>query len=379
MAAPSAGAGGRTTPPPSESVETPHPAPVEPAAAATSSPPPAAKAATMPAPSNVLSSLFMTYLVRVLLLGASRPLQTDDLGTVLPQDECAALTARFDARWADELRRAGAAKVKPSISRALVRTLPLTWVAAIVAFFVSSGALFLPPLILQQLVGALQGTVALSTAMVWMQVTALLVLPVVATLLQTWHNNVMARLGTQMRTVLTGAIFRKSLVLRNDGAFTTGEIVTRMSVDAALPLRFVVFASSVLVAPPTVAVALWLIYREVGVSTFAGLAFIVLSIPASGVLVRSLFRLRFASMRKADARVKLTNEVLSGIRLAKALAWCVFAGGRGREGTHCAARHLTRTSLPPSLTPSHSAGRRPWRRWSTPSVRTSWRCWSRRP
>jgi hypothetical protein len=85
-----------------------------------------------------------------------------------------------------------------------------------------------------------------------------------------------------------------------------------MSVDAALPLRFVAFASQILVAPPTIGVALYLIYRYVGVSTFTGLAFLCISVPLSGFIVKSLFRLRFAALRKADMRVKLTNEVRGG-------------------------------------------------------------------
>ena len=58
-----------------------------------------------------------------------------------------------------------------------------------------------------------------------------------------------------------------------------------------------------------------------GVSTFAGLAFILLSTPLSGMLMKSLFVLRFAALRKADTRVKLTNEALAGIRMIKFYAW----------------------------------------------------------
>jgi hypothetical protein len=112
-----------------------------------------------------------------------------------------------------------------------------------------------------------------------------------------------------------------------------------MSVDAALPLRFVAFASQILVAPPTIGVALYLIYRYVGVSTFTGLAFLCISVPLSGFIVKSLFRLRFAALRKADMRVKLTPcvaavdqqlihrspfspaQALAGIRVLKTYDW----------------------------------------------------------
>ena len=94
-----------------------------------------------------------------------------------------------------------------------------------------------------------------------------------------------------------------------------------MSVDAALPLRFVAFASQLLVAPPQIGVCLYLIWRYVGVSTFAGLALMVVVTPLSGILMGSLFKWRRAALGFADKRVKLTNDVLTGIRVIKFYSW----------------------------------------------------------
>lgn len=276
------------------------------------------------------SSILMTYITPLLWLGSQRPLMSEDLGEVLPVDSAELLTATFLRHWRAEVDGARERNSKhpqrkkpfqPSMSTALRRTLGLSWILAIVAFFVSAGLQFLPPLILQQLVGYLQGTQKLDTAGAWMDVVALLVVPLLSSILATYHNNVMARVGTQMRTALTGAIYSKALTLRQTGEYTTGEIVNRMAVDAALPLRFVAFASMVFVAPFQIAVAIWLIYRYVGVATFAGLGLIVVSVPISGIMVKSLFKLRFGALREADTRVKLTNEALTGIRVLKFYAW----------------------------------------------------------
>ena len=94
-----------------------------------------------------------------------------------------------------------------------------------------------------------------------------------------------------------------------------------MSVDAALPLRFVAFASQLLVAPAQIAVSLYLVYRYVGVSTFAGLALMVVATPLSGMLMGSLFKWRRKALAHADERVKLTNDILTGIRVIKFYAW----------------------------------------------------------
>ncbi len=135
----------------------------------------------------------------------------------------------------------------------------------------------------------------------------------------------MARVGTNMRTALTSAIYEKALVLRPSAEWTAGEVITRMSVDAAMPLRFVAFASQILVAPPTIAAALWLVYNYVGVAVFAGLGFLLCSMPLSALLMKQLFGWRIRSMRMAETRAKLTMEAISGIRVVKMNAWEVCA------------------------------------------------------
>lgn len=255
--------------------------------------------------SNWFSDLMMWYLNPLLWLGSHRPLQPSDLGEALPQDKSSDLTAKFLSHWQAEVRSAaaknaalgitpgatavppateaesstasdesadakpksskpkGPKEVVPSMSRALRQTLGYEWLWAIFVFLVGAGLQFLPPLILPRIVSYLQNPARspLSYNDAWIHVGGMLFCPLLATVLQNYHNNVMARVGTQMRTALTGAIYAKALVLRNTGTFTTGEIVQRMSVDAALPLRFVAFASQIIAAPPTIAVALYLIYR----------------------------------------------------------------------------------------------------------------------
>ena len=69
------------------------------------------------------------------------------------------------------------------------------------------------------------------------------------------------------------------------------------------------------------AVALALIYQQVGVSMFAGMAVVFGVIPVMVVLMILLVKFRTLKLTQGDLRVKLTNEVLSGIRILKYYAW----------------------------------------------------------
>jgi ATP-binding cassette, subfamily C (CFTR/MRP), member 1 len=52
----------------------------------------------------------------------------------------------------------------------------------------------------------------------------------------------------------------------------------------------------------------------------------VLGFPIQFVLVQIMFKARLASVVVTDKRVRLTTEVLSGIRLIKLYAWETFYG-----------------------------------------------------
>jgi len=265
-----------------------------------------------------LSRGVLWWLNGLIALGYKRPLEQEDLGSVFSADESRAVSDAFARHWAEEKTKA-----KSSIVRALRRTVGgCNVVMAIVAFFASAALGFLPPLMLQRLVAFLEGqTPWRPWAEVWVDVVGMLVVPIIASVLQAWHFTVMTRAGTQVRTALTAAIFNKAVVLASNGKYTTGDIVTRISVDATQGQRLVQFALMLLAAPFQVAVALWLIYNQVGVATFAGLGFMLGLTPLNGMVFGMLAAFRKRLLVQTDARVKMLNEVLTGIRVIKLYAW----------------------------------------------------------
>ena len=64
-----------------------------------------------------------------------------------------------------------------------------------------------------------------------------------------------------------------------------------------------------------------LIYEQVGASTFVGLGFMFVMIPLNGVIFSQMTAIRRIKMKETDKRVKLMNEILSGIRVIKYYAW----------------------------------------------------------
>jgi ATP-binding cassette, subfamily C (CFTR/MRP), member 1 len=246
----------------------PSPAPTTATAPASAPSATPASAPRAPAPAvnpeetaNPASRVLLWWLNKLIALGYQRPLEQEDLGPVFSADESRAVSDAFHRHWAEEK-----GKAKPSVVRALRRTVGgCNILLAVVAFFISAALGFLPPLMLQRLVAYLEGqTPWRPWADVWVDVVGMLVIPIIASVLQAWHYTVMTRAGTQVRTALTAAIFTKAVVLASNGKYATGDIVTRISVDATQGQRLVQFALMLLAAPFQIGVALWLIYNQVG-------------------------------------------------------------------------------------------------------------------
>ena len=62
-------------------------------------------------------------------------------------------------------------------------------------------------------------------------------------------------------------------------------------------------------APLQIAIAIYLLWQQVGAASLAGLGVMVLMIPINGVIAKKVKTLQAAQMQIKDARVKEINEV----------------------------------------------------------------------
>ncbi|KAG6889349.1 hypothetical protein C0992_005577 [Termitomyces sp. T32_za158] len=145
--------------------------------------------------------------------------------------------------------------------------------------------------------------------------------------------------GLMMRAGVIGAIFRKSLRLSGRARLehTAGQITTMISTDATqtlgVPEHYLAFglARSRL----KIIIGIGLLIGNLGYSALVGLAVMVLGLPFQAILVMIIFKQREKGVKITDTRVRLTTEVLQGIRLLKAYAWEEFYAaqiGRYRAG-----------------------------------------------
>lgn len=71
-----------------------------------------------------------------------------------------------------------------------------------------------------------------------------------------------------------------------------------------------------------IAVALYMLYDQIGLATFAGLGVLVILLPMNTVTSITMRRFNRQMMRLKDRRIRLMNEVLTGMKV-RSVSVCV--------------------------------------------------------
>jgi len=191
-----------------------------------------------------------------------------------------------------------------------------------VMFIISVVIQFGPVLLLNQLVIYFQsGKVGLINP--WVAVVLMGVLPVVVSVLQTQHSIILNHMAVFVRTGCCTLLYSKSLKVSPTGRARTdaGQVMNMMSNDTAQLQRFLQFLGQFMVAPLQIVIALVLIYKQVQNATWVGVGYMVALAPVNTLIFSVVGKMRNKALKCSDARVKMINEVLSGIRIIKFYAW----------------------------------------------------------
>lgn len=130
-------------------------------------------------------------------------------------------------------------------------------------------------------------------------------------------------IGVLIRTALITAIYRKAMMLSGKARsmFTTGKVTNIMSTDTTRIDFACGFFHVAWAAPVQLCIALGLLIKNVGLSALAGFALLIIMGPLQTKVMKTLAKTRGKAAKITDDRVKLTQEVLQGIRVIKYYAW----------------------------------------------------------
>ncbi|ETN73610.1 ABC transporter transmembrane region [Necator americanus] len=137
------------------------------------------------------------------------------------------------------------------------------------------------------------------------------------------YFTIMFRIGTKIQSTLTTAVYNKTLKLSNSSRKqkTHGEIVNLMAIDVDRFRLITPQLQQYWSSPMQIIICTFLLWKTVGFAVFAGFLIMISLIPFNICMSLISKRWTVQQMRLKDERIRMTNEVLSGIKVVKLYAW----------------------------------------------------------
>lgn len=298
---------------------------------------------------SFLSRLFFCWFDKLAWYGFRQPLEHKDLWDMKPEDAAGEVMPEFAKHWNDTIAKRnthlqpilakaeysrndkganGADKVQfvrpprsaekkiASILPALCKAFGPTFLFGAMLKLAQDVLTFMSPQILKWLIGFIADPEAEDWKGIFYAVLLFLVASLQTLFLAQYFNRMMF-VGLRIRTALVSAIYRKALIMSNSARkeSTVGEIVNLMAVDAQRFMDLTAYINMIWSAPLQIGLALYFLWDILGPSVLAGLAVMIILIPVNSVIANKVKTLQIRQMKNKDERVKLMNEILSGIKV----------------------------------------------------------------
>ncbi|CAM1304666.1 Uncharacterised protein g3835 [Pycnogonum litorale] len=272
--------------------------------------------------SSFLSQSFFLWILPLLKIGFQRPITLSNLWNMNERDQSENIASKFEKMWEKEVAKSARnVKYKPSVTVALLKFFAATFLYSTAIQTISVLCSFANPLLLSYII-----SFATTKEEMWKGIlytvlifTASLVTSV--TLENVTNYNFV--IGMRLKTALTATIYKKSLRLSNKSKqnWTTGEIVNLTAVDVqrlveTANMMFVLWQGIVQIIVP-----LYILWNILGFAILAGLAVIILMVPANILASTMMKRYQDKYMEYNDKRSETMSEVLNGIKVLKLYAW----------------------------------------------------------
>ncbi|KAF9575849.1 hypothetical protein EC968_001232 [Mortierella alpina] len=265
-----------------------------------------------------MNSLFKT--------GYKRQLEEDDLWEMLDHNKAAYLHAGLSEQWEMEKKKAKLKGRQPSLLRATVKNFWRRYVAAVIGIELGDACQISAPLLLQQVIKFINSSNTDSAPPAWhgyVIAVGMVVLTILQNLFyQRWNLDSMV-MGILVRGSLIDMVFRKATALSaySHLVYPDGAVVNLMSTDTSRIDTAMLSIMLVISVPIYTVIIVGLLVHLLGASALLGAAILILVNPIQGWIMSKLAPIRKQASEYTDSRIRLTSEVLQGIKVIKFFAW----------------------------------------------------------
>ncbi|XP_055606094.1 ATP-binding cassette sub-family C member 4-like [Uranotaenia lowii] len=269
---------------------------------------------------NLFSILTFWWTIDLFKKGYSKVLELQDLFRPLKKDQSDVLGDRLEKKWFEQKSGPG----RPSLIKAIFKT--FWWEYAILGFITVINDIFIrlaQPIFLGMLLQYFrkdsdvtkEQAIYYSAALVLLN--ALSVITINQYILGSFQN------GMKVRIAMCSVIYRKALRLSRTalGDTAPGKVVNLLSNDVNRFDIVSVFLHSMWSAPLLAIIIGVLLYIEIGVAGLIGMIVIFIVTPIQSYTGKLTSRFRLQTALRTDERIRLMDEIISGIQVIKMYAW----------------------------------------------------------
>ncbi|WKY16856.1 hypothetical protein Q1695_001460 [Nippostrongylus brasiliensis] len=281
---------------------------------------------------SFLNQITFHWFTGLAVKGYKRPLERDDLWSLNERDRANNLIPEFYNNFKKQFQGQHDQKPKqsssassdahPSVLVPLFQTYKFTFISGALLKVTFDLLQFVAPALLKYLISFIQNP----NQPLWVGITiatGMFLVAVIQSMILHQYFHLMFRLGMNIRSVLTSAVYSKAMNLSNNARRnrTTGEIVNLMSVDIQRLQDMTTFVMLFWSAPLQVTLSIIFLWRILGVAVVAGLLILVAMVPINSYISVKMRNCQVQQMKYKDERLKMMSEVLNGIKVLKLYAW----------------------------------------------------------
>ncbi|XP_042212324.1 ATP-binding cassette sub-family C member 4-like isoform X2 [Homarus americanus] len=273
---------------------------------------------------GLLSKMVFWWILPLMRLGHSRPLEVQDLYRVQEQDASLGLGDRMQKSWDEEVERSKAKGKKASYVKAVIRVFGWEYArVGILAAFEECVLRIGQPLCLGGLIRYYSGAEGYTALYGWLYSTGV----VMGSILYIFSHHPyfwgVQLSGMQIRVASCSMIYRKALRLSKValGKTTIGQMINLLSNDVNRFDASFIFLHYLWIGPLQTMIVLSILWTELGPSCLAGLVILILFVPLQTWMGKVFSKLRLATAHRTDERVRIMNEIINAMRVIKMYTW----------------------------------------------------------
>ena len=211
---------------------------------------------------------------------------------------------------------------KPSLAYCLCKTFYGKFLAGSFLKAINDLLNFVPPILLDKLINYFNDKEQ-NVLIGFLYAFILFLILIKRTLVYNSYLHKMTYVGARVRTSLMNLIYEKSLNLSSKSRRLTsvGEMSNLISVDSQVFVNFMTDVNMIWSAPLQIVLCIALLWQYLGIASLAGFIVMVLSIPLSVFVSEQARKLDVKKLLLHDKRIKMINELLSGIKAIKFYGW----------------------------------------------------------